>query len=305
MFFLRKKPCLYSAIVPKEPWGGSFTFTKHLLKYLEEHRWRVTFNPRKSYDVAFSTGWFLQGEALDRVTKKAPLLFRMDGLPSLYRNDASEASRQQERHMKEQAERAAHVVFQSRFCRESCRDWKLKTSSIILNGTDTTVFHPKARETRDRLIFLSASWSSNPHKGMPLFREMARALPRHEFRFMGHWPRDLSGDPVKIFPAGPQKELAAFLRQGDFFVHLALNDPCPNVLIEAIVSGLYPIVSDSGGNPEIIARRGYLWKDLASFLDDFDNHRLPRPPFPSFDAEHFSFDSVGRKYLEIFNEIRS
>lgn len=307
MYLIKSKPTLYSVIKPKDPWGGSFTFTKHFLRYLKSRGWKITFNPRSHYDVAYSTGWFLTGDQLRRVCASAPLLFRMDGLPSLYRNESSADTREQEKMMELQARAASHVVFQSQYCRESCVGWNIENFSVILNGTDMEVFFPDPRRRcdPDRLVFLSSSWSSNTNKGMPLFKQLAVALPQHEFRFMGNWPSDLEPGPVAVYRAREQKHLAAFLRQGDVFVHLALCDPCPNVVIEAIASGLFPVVSASGGGRELIGSRGYIWKGLGRFMEDFPRRIVPEMSLPGENRSDLSLENVGSKYLEILDRIKT
>ena len=307
MFLFKKKPIIFSAIKPKDPWGGSFIFTKHLLNYLKKTGWKVTFNPNDRYDVAYASGWFLNGANLDKVLSKAPLLYRMDGLTSLYRNKVNEQTNRQESWMQSQAEKAAHIVFQSQFCVESCAHWNVKEHSVIINGTDLKLFHPPSprKKSFDKINFISVSWSNNLNKGMPLFKELAESMPQHNFMFMGNWPQELDPGPVTILPAKQQKHLADFMRQGDVFVHLALNDPCPNVVVEALASGLFPVISNTGGAKEIVEDEGYIWQDLNTFRSDFEEKVLPKLPLTHKNIERLSLENVGKQYLNIINQIRN
>jgi glycosyltransferase involved in cell wall biosynthesis len=96
-------------------------------------------------------------------------------------------------------------------------------------------------------------------------------------------------------------DLAATMRACDVFLHLAQNDPCPNVVLEALASGLPILYSDSGGTPELVGDCG-----LPVTLDTFPERLAAIVSAREALAQqararvlaHFTPDLAFRQYME-------
>ena len=67
-----------------------------------------------------------------------------------------------------------------------------------------------------------------------------------------------------------------------------MNDPCPNVVIEAMACGLPVVYADSGGTPELVGGEAGIGVPDAS---DWD-HDVPPDPEALADAVGRVFDSL-------------
>lgn len=142
-----------------------------------------------------------------------------------------------------------------------------KKSVIIHNGVDTDIFSKTGTKKNfpGKWKLLHVSASPNASKGLKTVIEMAEIFKNNEeiqFYLVGRQPDDpVCGKDIKKFKnihylgfIDDRKELSVIYRSCDIFIFPALNDCSPNVIIEAMSSGL-PIMSiDSGGNKELFIK---------------------------------------------------
>jgi glycosyltransferase involved in cell wall biosynthesis len=124
-------------------------------------------------------------------------------------------------------------------------------------------------------------------------------------------------DAVQLLPRYERQQAPDIFRQGDVFLHPVCNDACPNVVVEALASGLPVVFSQTGGVPELVtSAEGVGVKSLCSW-EQF----TPPPPedlgagivkiFSDYEqysqrarlrAEtHFGVESYLAKHAEIFS----
>ena len=238
-----------------------------------------------------------------------PLVHRLDGLTARYgRRDGQPYDELQQRLNR----KASATIFQSDFCRQSFRDGLTRqTDHVIANGVDGSLFPWAERHAPTGPLRLAAmSWSSNPAKGHAICAELSR-LPHVEMTFVGRWPEQLDKANVKLIPALPQHELAGFLHQAHAFIHAAENDPAPNVVTEALATGLPVLYRSSGGTPEIVQSDRY-----GIAFSEFHSHALwqtletLRGQYESFistiaaSRRTFLMETTGRLYAQVFKEAR-
>jgi len=168
---------------------------------------------------------------------------------------------------------ADHVFYQSAFCKKSADRFlgtTAKACDILYNGVDTEVFIPAAtRGQRQRFRFLVTG-----NIGQPTFYRLQNALDALvlarrggldiEIVFFGMLPDDLH-----VMLCGAIEEVNMqefFLLKGsysrsqapqvfanaDAYLITKHNDPCPNVVLEALSCGLPVLYAASGGVPELV-----------------------------------------------------
>jgi len=179
------------------------------------------------------------------------IVFRIDGLREIYAGMKDRADEV----LVDNLDLADSVVFQSLFSRD-CFD-KLKICypqdyCIIYNGANEKVFYP-ANNSPGRsngVVLVSNSWSVNPRKGfetISLFSELENVSILH----IGRWPEGISSGNVRLMGTMSEEKVAQTLRSGHFFLFPSECEACPNVVLEALASGLPVLYSESGGTPEL------------------------------------------------------
>ena len=74
---------------------------------------------------------------------------------------------------------------------------------------------------------------------------------------IGQWPNSIDKKRVKLLGIMNEDQIASFLRKGHLFLFPSQDEACPNVVIEALSSGLPVLYHNSGGTPEICSHGKY------------------------------------------------
>lgn len=104
-----------------------------------------------------------------------------------------------------------------------------------------------------------------------------------------------------------RSELATFYQKADVFVLPSYEEGMPNVILEAMASGLAIVATDIGGNEELVDQgvNGFLYTDhsqLASLLQKFiDNPSLSKEfgLASASKSQTFSWKLVAEKYIQL------
>ena len=149
---------------------------------------------------------------------------------------------------------------------------------------------------------VAASWSPNPRKGFADIAQFSR-LPGVEVTFAGNWCPDVDIGNVRLVGVLDSRELGALMRTNHALLQPARNEPCSNVIVEALASGLPVIYRDSGGNRELAGDYGV---DIADSLSDtLDTLRaryteLRRKVLA--DMDKFLLRRAAEEYLAVFRD---
>ena len=173
---------------------------------------------------------------------------RLDGLGRLYgRNDDLD-----DRQIN--INRYADItVFQTGYCKDVFRQAGINPERNVIIGNETNPgwFKPAAAHILDATIkIIGCSWSNNPNKGFEDLVDWAK-LRHVEVSFVGRWPERIHSGKVRLLGVMHQKDFAQVLKQNDLLLYPSKNDACPNVVYEALASGLPVVYHPSGGTPEI------------------------------------------------------
>ena len=316
--------------ITEGPWGGGNQFLRALRDYIiESKKDQVEIIPdiNEEYHIfLMNSGYRGPGSFIDlkvvqnikkfgyikltkRLFRKNPdkkIVYRLDGLRAIYNDQWDKMDDLQLR-----ASRLAdHIIFQSKHCLESFKRYGYDGDnySIVYNGVDQHIFNTNGKEFwngAENLKIFSCNWSSNPRKGfstIALFSEIAGV----ESYFVGNWPEEIDKKKVICLPPMKQEELAGYYKNCDVFLHAAKNDPCPNVVLEALSCGLLIIYHDSGGTPEIAGDYGMpLPEDITTeticdLIETVKGRYLQFVENIKKDMKNFSIERAAREYVSIF-----
>lgn len=235
--------------------------------------------------------------------KHFPLIVhRLDGLRKFYAGK-HEASDELQIKLSRLAD---HIIFQSRYSLSNFRDmgYHKNNFDIVYNGTNRSIFKFHKRSPRNPLRIISCSWSNNINKGFKTISEFS-LMSNVEVSFVGNWNPQVPQNNVRIIAPVNSITLAEIYEQQDVFLHAAVNDPCPNVVIEAMACGLPIIYSTSGGTPEIANGYGVPLSsgDYEKILEEIrkNYHNI----VDKLEADQYKFDinTVVDEYLKIFKKL--
>ncbi|MDP9039550.1 MAG: glycosyltransferase [Acidobacteriota bacterium] len=148
----------------------------------------------------------------------------------------------------------------------------------ILNGCDTTVFHPgspdaEARSAARSALGVPASAEAIVYVGRLDLRkglvelidavaELRRRRPALLCFLVGDGPdraavaeaiaRNHAGDTITLAPATPTSGVARWMSASDLITLPSYKEGCPNVVIEALASGRPVVATNVGGIPELM-----------------------------------------------------
>lgn len=236
-----------------------FTFLRLFRRFLESRGIPCDVTPDGSQDVLFLNSFATPVEEVRRLIDRLPraiLVHRIDGSTRDYGN--YEVGDELQREINALADL---TIFQSEYSRYST---VLKypvignDGPIVYNATDCDLFKPAQSPPAPSPVRVCVtSFSTNARKGTGGIGGLAADNPDIEFVLCGRFPNRTDLPNVQHMGLVPNHELPAVLGGCHLYMHLAENDPCPNVVIEALSTGLPVLYRDSGGTPELVGDCGY------------------------------------------------
>lgn len=163
---------------------------------------------------------------------------------------------------------AAHVFYQSAFCKLSADEFLGEPRGsweILYNAVDTDAFVPAASRPERPLTLLLGGNQYQRYRYETALRTLA-LLPEARLVVSGRlsWSGDAPaearalagglGVESRIEHSGPYRQADAprLYARADILLHTKVNDPCPNVVVEALACGLPVVYAASGGVPELV-----------------------------------------------------
>ena len=237
-----------------------YTFIGNLTAYFDAHGIGYTGDVGDDYDVLFVNSWVVPYRVVSSVKRRRPnvtVVQRVDGSAVDYGRLGDGDARQARVNLL-----ADLTIFQSVYSRFSTREkYRViaQDGPVIYNPVDTARFCPRAAgDTRPsaRPRVASASFSTNPMKGLAEVADFADDHPDVDFVLCGPFDGNRSGANLHRLGRLDRQTMAETLRSCDVFLNLSENDPCPNVVLEALASGLPVLYKPSGGVPELVGECG-------------------------------------------------
>lgn len=183
---------------------------------------------------------------------------------------------------------------------------------VILNGADTTVFHPRGHSSwrgEGPLRLVTHHWGANRQKGMDIYRQLDAMMDdpaiahRMAFTYIGNLPDDVRFRHATVLAPLHGHALADALRANHVYLTGSVFEP----------AGMHHIEGAACGLPLLYRRSGALPEYCADFGEGFDGDDLPVALHRLVAAYHVWADRVltyphtaermcGR-YLELFGTL--
>lgn len=316
--------------------GGSGTFRRLWRGWLSAQNISWTDDLQDDYEVLFVNAWQTPYPQVYQHKKRLPhlrVIHRVDGAGKDYgRTDGADAMQHAVNTL------ADATIFQSDYSRRSTHAYHLISldGDIIYNPVDTQHYTPEgeklahpALENLSAPKILSAIWSPNRRKGAWRLPPLAAQNPNLTFIFIGGVRLDSYPPNLIQIERLNADDLAKAFRHADLFLNLSENDPCPNIVLEAMASGLPVLYLPSGGTPELVGEAGlpladdfspqssHIWANLDHYqqlarqraLREFDQTIIfprywaviqasQRRKLPTLARHMFSYGQMGRLWVQ-------
>jgi glycosyltransferase involved in cell wall biosynthesis len=192
---------------------------------------------------------------------------------------------------------ADHVLYQSAFCKRSADAFLGEPRGsweILPNAVDVDRFTPAAAPPEGGPTILLGGDQTQAYRLELGLRTLVALLPTHPDARLLVAGRLVSppepllaelgvGDRVVFLGRYPQSEAPALYRRAHLLLHTKVNDPCPNVVLEAMATGLPVVYPASGGTVELVG------DEAGIGVPHPDSFERDEPPSPEALA-----DAVGR-----------
>lgn len=250
--------------------GGSFYFLRLFRGFLTHAGIPWTEDIRDEFDILFVNSWQVPYEVIHAAKRAQPairVVQRVDGSAQDYgRYDGADHKQARVNLL------ADATIFQSRYSKISTQQ-KFKViqqdGPVIYNPVDVETFRPEGEKLSlpGKIKVCNAAWSLNRKKGTWQIPHLAAENPDVTFVLCGRYPQVPNHLPnLHYLGHLSYQELARAMRACDVFLNLSENDPCPNVVLQALASGLPVLYKDSGGVPELVGDAGGIVRtDLSNF----------------------------------------
>lgn len=246
--------------------------------------------------------------------------------------------------------KAEFIIFQSQFSKDSWEhftDDNLSQNFVIINnGVDIKQFSPhneKFSSLPKGELNILASGNFRIHKrlheSLEVMRRLIEIIPTCKFFVLGRMDGQTKHvistiiteyqslqDNVVFLGHVNYDKLPLFYNSMDLFLHPAWLDPCPNVVVEALASGLPVVCPSTGGTCELVREGGIIIDEdfEFDFTEYYNVDKIPKLDYNKYieaiiqirdKREHYSnlarrqaeenldIKKVAKKYVNVFQQI--
>ncbi len=260
----------------KGPWGGGNQFLKALQNYFI-NKDSLTNNPYEADIILFNSFPFnrefieyFELLSYKLINNKAIFVHRLDG--PMYNVRGTAINQILDKYISIINETLSDAnIYQSEWSKHQCKFLGTKgheNEITVLNAPDTSIFFRKSNKKQgEKTNLIATSWSNNILKGFDTYEYLDQNLDFKKFKmtFVGNTPINFKN--IKHKKPLNSLNLAKELRKNDIFITASRDDPCSNSLIEGIHCGLIPLVRNSGGHPEIVKNKEFIFKNNEDLLN--------------------------------------
>jgi glycosyltransferase involved in cell wall biosynthesis len=224
--------------------------------------------------------------------RQASIVVNQDGVA--YPAWAGERTERLNARLRALLQAADHVVYQSEFCKRAADGFLGEADGswqVLPNAVDTRAFTPAERPPEGGPVLLLAGDQTQAYRLETALRTLAlvaRREPEARLLVTGSLVQDggrrvidelgLAGR-VDLTGRYAQRDAPGLYRRAHLLLHTKRNDPCPNVVLEALACGLPVVHSVSGGVPELVGA------DAGVGVPDRGSWERDVPPDPEALAE--------------------
>jgi len=267
---MEKKHFPYKMCIPypDHARGGMYTFLSYFKDYLRKNNIAFTRNMLLRYDILFINSfmtmtrrycnwiWFAKLRIAKLLYPDIFIVHRIDGSAQDYGRGVEWDQRQR------RINRMADLtIFQSQYGRYATMekfDVIVHDGPVIYNPVDTTLFKPYHENPLDssRAKIAHISFSTNIKKGADQIFQVAHENHDIDFILIGKYKNQPDLKNIRFTGHLSREEVARILGTCHFFLFFSQNESCPNVVLEAMASGLPVLYLDSGGTAELVGDTG-------------------------------------------------
>jgi glycosyltransferase involved in cell wall biosynthesis len=196
--------------------------------------------------------------------RRIPLVVNQDGVG--YPGWAGAETEAVNRPLRALLAAAGHVLYQSEFCKRSADEWvgpPTGTWEVLYNAVDVAGFRPAEPELEHGPVLLLGGDQTQAYRVELALATLALLVSSHpEAQLLVTGRTVTPVEPLaeqlgllgRVHVLGPYTQVEApdIYRRAHVLLHTKVNDPCPNVVLEAMASGLPVVYARSGGVPELV-----------------------------------------------------
>ena len=287
------KPKLFMSIRghKRSAGGGANTFAWNMARFLKKYKLQFTSNIKKaSYAIVIA----------DKVDLRDLKFANSRGCFILHRLDEEfEPNLLKPKHRKiiEINKHVNVTIFQSEFVFKNVQPYlNARKWEIVLNGADPDIFCYNSNQGG---YIGHISNSIGQKKRFDLLDRTITNYPQESFLLVGNHGRHESIDFLRhknVTLVGTVKKtvLSKYHKKMKCLYFPSERDPCPNTVVEAILSGIPVCYNAYGGTKEVV-------KDCGLPLEQFDEllDKLPTFHEKCRNRKDLFFDAVAEKYLNM------
>ena len=309
--------------------GGPSTFMRNLKTYLDDVGYNYKSDISKSKHIFFPISYDLA--SLKKIKKdKGAIIQRLDGI--YYPQKHGVSYQEKNKLIKDvYLNYATKVIFQSQYSKAQCfkifGEKHTNDYEIIINGVNEAIFYPSStfKEAPKTFKLVTTGNFRNIDMLEPVIKALD-AISKFDFELhiVGPIVNDklndlINRDYVTYHGTKNTHQIAGLLRDHHIFIYSHLNPPCPNSVLEAIVSGLPVVGFNSGSMSELLhfskSLLAEVSKDVFQKYEDFSADKLKEKiiycmthfekmkEVALVNASNYSFNHCGEKYQKIFQNI--
>lgn len=258
------------------------------------------------------------GKIDDSRKKGAKIIQRLDGIYHIPNRGFSELNKP----IKENFQKTDAVIYQSEFSKKMVEKYFGKNKNqhfVIPNGANPNEFYDNSNKNGKTIFLCSAKWREEKRLKSTVEGFEYSKIPNSELWVLGEPDYLLERENIVYFKEIDSKKLSNFYNQVDFFIHLCYDDPCPNSVIEALVSRLPVICTSNGGTKELVKNSGEVILEEEYDLEPYYSGEVPevdkvmvkeallncikkrdRYDFP---REDLYIENIAKRYKQSFEEV--
>ena len=192
--------------------------------------------------------------------RRIPIIVNQDGVA--YPGWAGAQTDELNRPLRQALLAADHVVYQSRFSKESSDRFLGEprgSCEVLYNAVDVEHFAPPPQPPVDGLVLLLGGDQTQAYRLELALRTLGH-LPGARLIVTGRLVSDPEPllrqlgivDRVEFTGRYAQSDAPEIMRRAHLLLHTKVKDPCPSVVIEAMACGLPVVYPASGGTVELV-----------------------------------------------------
>lgn len=207
---------------------------------------------------------------------------------------------------------ADHTVFISKWLKECYHNSGFRSSdaSVILNGADTQIWHPRSVSTqKHHLRIVTHHWSNHFNKGFDIYQRLDSLLStkswrdKIEFTYIGRLPDGFQFLNSQVVDYLSGSDLAEEICRHDIYLTAAMKEAAGMHHIEGALCGLPLLYRECGGIPEyckgygVSFHEGNFEQKLQEMVDDYDIWKVRMTDYPHNSRK------MCDEYLELFHTL--